>query len=212
MAKKTKEQEIKILRDNLDNPNIPEQFKPDMRKLLEKLESEVGQPATEKTKKPEVVKKQQDEQMVVFTATGITAPTLQKIKDIAYSVSIQGPGYYITVIKSKLKQVHELLEADEAEYEGQKKPELKPDDYDCDSLIEKEKERLAKRKKAAEKREKKPESVQQKERVERVNETVVKSIEERVEKGEKVSKTEIETLIDSLQKQINVLKQILKSI
>lgn len=205
MAKKSKEQEIKTLRDNLNNPNIPEQFKPDMRKLLEKLESEVKKTSPEKPKS-------NSKDMVRFTATSISNTTVSKIREIAVEIKREGPGFYITVSKENLSKVEKLLDADGAEYEGQENPERKSDDYDCDDLIQKEKERLAKRKKSDAKREKKPESVQQKERVERVNETVVKSIEERVEKGEKVSKSEIESLISSLEKQINVLKQILKSI
>jgi hypothetical protein len=85
-------------------------------------------------------------------------------------------------------------------------------DYDCDDLIEKEKQRLAKRKKAEKKREAKPEPAKQRERVDKVTDVVENSIKERIASGKPVKKAEVEALIRQYEEAITDLKKILKTL
>lgn len=85
-------------------------------------------------------------------------------------------------------------------------------DYDCDDLIAKEKEKLAKRKAREKKQANKSEPQKQRERVEKVTATVEKSIKERIKSGKPVTKKEVESLIDMYEKEIADLKKLLKTL
>jgi len=96
------------------------------------------------------------------------------------------------------------------------KPEIKNKagmtDEECEELIKKEKERLAKRKKAEKKREAKPEPAKQRERVDKVTDVVENSIKERIASGKPVKKAEVENLIRQYEEAIADLKKLLKTL
>jgi hypothetical protein len=85
-------------------------------------------------------------------------------------------------------------------------------DAECEELIQKEKERLAKRKKAEKRREAKPEPAKQRERVDKVTDVVENSIKERIASGKPVKKAEVEALIRQYEEAITDLKKILKTL
>ena len=84
------------------------------------------------------------------------------------------------------------------------------EEYDCDDLIERRLKQQAKKKAYNKEQSKKRESTKNKERMDKVAKNVIKSIQERLDDGKPVSKTEINKLIqecdDLLKKLIDYLK------
>lgn len=103
----------------------------------------------------------------------------------------------------------EKKEYDKVAYPKAKKSASSLDDYDCDELIEKEKEKVKKRKANALKKAsepKKTEATKNKERIEKVTEVIETNIEKRIEKGQ-VSKSELQKLIAETEALLTKLKK-----
>jgi len=82
-------------------------------------------------------------------------------------------------------------------------------EYDCDDLAEREREKLAKRRKSSKKTAKKRESTKNVDRIEKATDIVEENIEERMDKGE-VKVKEVKTIITRLESTIDQLKQLRK--
>lgn len=140
------------------------------------------------------------------------AQDIKKIK--AAIASPATPDNIKETMKKKLVELEAKLAEESHQPDNEKKidsPARKTDenDLDCEELIAKAKASAAKRKASRQKADKKPESRKNVERVEKAAETVVSSIEKRMEAGEKVNASEIEKLIVEYEANITELKRLL---
>ena len=109
------------------------------------------------------------------------------------------------VAKEPKKEKHESKET-----KAEEKAEHKKDAYDCDDLVKEAKERHAKAKKAAQARAeapKKSEATKDKEKIEKVHDTV----EKQLEKG-KLNKSQLQKLIAETKDLLKLLEKALKDL
>ena len=86
------------------------------------------------------------------------------------------------------------------------------EEVDCDDLIAEEKERLAKRRKSSKEYSKKRESTKNIARVKSAKEQIENSLNERLDKGEMPSKSEIEKLLSQAKDLLSILEEYAKEI
>lgn len=150
------------------------------------------------------------EEMTEGDASGIIDAQESEVKKM-YDEGFTTAG----VVKTLSKKAKKAFENRGKKAKGKKAPVSKQEpNYNCDDLIDKEKERAQKRKVAAAKRAAEPKktpATKNKVAIENVAERLTKNIDKRIEKGQ-VNKAELEKLVKTTEELLTSLKARLKKL
>jgi hypothetical protein len=206
--------EIDDLKEAINSPSTPEDSKSELRSIVKDLESKLkttpekpkAQVKKPKTKAPAKKKSDAVPEAKFRIRSKVTAPVTK------------GEVATITLLNYNGSEWIYTIEWDGKSYEAGASAltlakENKTALYDCDDLIEKEKEKAKKRKENADKKAKEPkktEATKNKEAIEKVSDRVTSNLEKRIDKGE-VSKAEIKKLITEAKDLLKMLEKALKT-